>query len=654
MMEAESMEEQRALAKKSFDGEKWEIAAEHFVELYDAGCITPEEIIMFGVSVSNCGELDIATHLLTKETLRVATNVGLVRTLVVAKAMKKKDFSTAETMLRILVDAYPDDVKNMASLASVLIRDGRRKEAAQVLERACACDPDNTLVKNQLLLSYLQNNNLTNACKLAEDGEGLWIKDIRFAQLSLMALNRNGLTEKAERAAEVIAAAENASVEAVTLAAQHFLDMKKYDLASNLCEKSISGGKDGTRLRFLAASALANSQEQRKKAMSHLQRAISIDDADLKSHLLMADLLMKDGAPRSAAKHFKIASKLAPDSIHARVGLGQALKFSRKFQEAATVFCEVSEMTGGSADSWQRLTISTLSQAGLEQEAREMYRKYKNTKRSKLPNSIQQGLRFLNSRLDNIKIPQARLDWAYEIYERQIGASELLNRKDWEKKVKWGFGADKLIADWLEVKSEHRDDVAEIFHNLDKAGVILNDLMKKGNGLLIASAHVGPLYAGPLALHKLGIRNKWLASTPQIASPIYDETLISTSDQTEIEVVGKVYKALSDQYAVTIAVDGALNPAAPTIEFEGKTITYSDFVPRTSHRLGVPTVFAAPIWNGNKIEFYLKSLPGPDHNESVESFVSRWEDEFFDIIRGFFLLGPESLRLSGGLWRNVK
>ena len=54
----------------------------------------------------------------------------------------------------------------------------------------------------------------------------------------------------------------------------------------------------------------------------------------------------------------------------------------------------------------------------------------------------------------------------------------------------------------------------------------------------MATAHVGPMYAGLMALELLGIPSRWLATAPSIAQSSYAAALISTADQTETQVAG--------------------------------------------------------------------------------------------------------------------
>ena len=63
--------------------------------------------------------------------------------------------------------------------------------------------------------------------------------------------------------------------------------------------------------------------------------------------------------------------------------------------------------------------------------------------------------------------------------------------------------------------------------DLGDADRFLGEARAGGESLIIASAHVGALYAGPLALELLGVPCRWLASTPS-TSPYYQKSSHST------------------------------------------------------------------------------------------------------------------------------
>jgi lauroyl/myristoyl acyltransferase len=172
--------------------------------------------------------------------------------------------------------------------------------------------------------------------------------------------------------------------------------------------------------------------------------------------------------------------------------------------------------------------------------------------------------------------------------------------------------------------------------------------------LILATAHAGALFAGPLALQLLDLRCRWLASTPSIEGMAYSDALISTSDQSESQVVRAAMRALDTGISIGIAVDGAMTMAAPRVPFEGQEVTYSSFAARLAHRRRARAFFVVPQWRDGHIAFDLSELPRATADEPLEPFLARWREEWFANLRRLLRGEPENLRLSGGIWRHVK
>ena len=113
-------------------------------------------------------------------------------------------------------------------------------------------------------------------------------------------------------------------------------------------------------------------------------------------------------------------------------------------------------------------------------------------------------------------------------------------------------------------------------------------------------------------------------------------------------------RALQSGYAVCIAVEGALDPAAPRVPFAGQEITYSSFAARAAHRLGLPSVFYAPRWENGRIVNTLEMMPAVRPGEDVEVYALRWQQAYLGHLREHLSGAPENLRLSGGIWRHVR
>ena len=166
----------------------------------------------------------------------------------------------------------------------------------------------------------------------------------------------------------------------------------------------------------------------------------------------------------------------------------------------------------------------------------------------------------------------------------------------------------------------------------------------------MATAHVGPMYAGLMALELLGIPSRWLATAP-IAQSSYAAALISTADQTETQVAKACMRALASGHVLCLAVDGAANPAAPRV-LRGQEVTYSGFAAHLAHRQGVPSVFYAPAGK-RQVAYTLAMLPAATPGETPTPMPCAGGRPISSICARMWPVRRRTC-LSGGIWRHVR
>ncbi len=643
----------RTEARAHFDAGHWSEAATLFRKAERSSELTPNENVYFGVALTNLNELDDALIRFDDEALASLSMRTVVRRRAVVPQIQNKNYPGAEAVLKRLLEVAPDNVTNLGSLATVLLSEDKNDEAIEALTRAYALDPQSAKLRNRVIRTCLRTGDVNAACRFALREKDKWHEDHRFAHLSALALARAGKPDLALGAAEAIYLDRDCDVEAMTTAAEVFLATAQPNRALEIGRKAVHRKLETARIRYLMARASLKRGDDASIAMHHLRKCRTLEPDHLPATELLADLLMQDGDFRSAADHLENVLRLDPKRVTARFKLGEAMRFQRRNTEAAQIQAEALAQEPEAHD-WKRRAIAALLRAGRTDEAQAAFDAFREAKSKTLPACLPAGLNVLYDQTGKADIPASTLDWAWKISQDLPGDRQYLDRTAWERLAKWGHLADRLITDWLECRPEADGELTDLFRGLDDVAERLDMAMEDGRGIIIVTAHLGPMHAGPLALRSLDIPHKWLGSMPHISPLARDESLISLSERTDTDVAVAFNYALASGFAVIMAADGSPDPSAPAMRFEGQDIPYSRLAARAAFRSRTEAFFAMPFWKNGYIEFLFKPLPGPQDGETREAFEARWTDAYVSHLKNGLALGPENLRLRGGMWKSVR
>lgn len=603
----------------------------------------------YAIALIRLGKISSGIKILGEDPALVATSADAIRRLALKPFVDSGEPSRALTVLNVLVDIDKPAVRDLRHRAHLLAELKRWDEAIVDARRALDIDPSEPFANSHYLQLLLQAGQVEEAGRHASGIADLAFDNPRLALFVLMALVRSGRKDAAADLAVEVAESESVNGVLADAIVRALFDAGRLDRAVETAERFLREGHDSRTIRtYLAEAHLARPSEDRfDQAISHLRRAVELDPRDYRSNAVLGEALLRNGSYEEAASCLAVACELRPKNAQTRALYARALKQCRRFPEAAAEFKRLLSLQP-SSPRWQRYAAGALSQAGQRNEARKIFDTFVADRAGKLPRNFEQGLEALWDRLDEADIPQARLDWAWSLRR-----DESLNREEWERRAKWGHLADHYLLDWLECRDTQVHEPMRRLSDLGEAERVLGGI-DISNGLVVASAHVGPMYAGPLALELLGVPTRWVASTPSVARTAYAKSLISTSDQEDMQIAQAFMRSLRQRFAVVIGVDGAINLAAPRIMFEGQEVTYSSFAARTAHRMGVPSIFAAPLWHEGKIGFMLRELPHPGSEKNPDVYADLWREAFLSALRDFLGGNPESLRLSGGIWRHIR
>jgi tetratricopeptide (TPR) repeat protein len=574
-----------------------------------------------------------------------------VRRLLVSPFVREGAFAPAIAALEVLVAAYPSRVEERRLLASLLGRTEQWERAIAEADAAADIEPDAAALHAARIQLRLQAGRVADAAAVARATAGTVANEPGEAHFWMLAFMRNGDMAEAARMAAVLDPAKLPNERVAAMAVRALFEDGRAEAAIGFGDAVLRAGHDCVALRtHLGLSHLRRGTEEDRKvhALAHFEAALGVSPSDVRVLSLYGETLLRAGRYRDALAPLKQAIDLAPELEQTRVLYARALRYSMQYADAAEQLMKVLDKSPDKL-LWQRSAIAALSQAGRKQEAETLFQQYLSKRNMQLPDTFQDALANLDERLDTAPIPRARLDWAWSL-RRDTG----IDRAQWERAARWGHLVDHLLFDWIECREDRAEEAMQLLGDLDSGERFFAPLLASGRGVVVATAHVGPMYAGLMALELVGIPSRWLATAPSIAQTSYAAALISTADQTEAQVAKACLRALGSGYVLCLAIDGAANPAAPRTTFEGQEVTYSSFASHMAHRLGVPSVFYAPRWENGRVAFTLEMLPEVAPGEDADAYSQRWQRAYFERLREHLAGPPENLRLSGGIWRHVK
>jgi len=573
-----------------------------------------------------------------------------VRRLLVSPWVREGRFVPAIAALERLAAAYPARADDRRLLASLFGRTGQWDRAIAEADAAAAIQPDAASLHAARIQMRVQAGRVGDAAEVARATVGLARREPDETYFWMLAFVRNGDTAEAADIAAGLEPDLLPNERVAAMAVRALLDDGRVEAAIALGNAALDAGCDCMALRSsLGLSHLRRGTEADRKvhALAHFEAGLRASPQNVRLLSLHGETLLRAGRYREALAPLKQAIDLAPELEQTRAFYARALRYTQQYDEAAEQQLVLLEKSPDNT-LWQRSAIGALSQAGRRQEAEALYEQYVEKRRVRLPQTFQQAMAQLDERLDTAPIPQARFDWAWS-----MRGDRDADRAQWERRARWGHLVDHLLFDWLECREDSVEEAMQVLGELDTGERFFAPLLAAGRGVVVATAHVGPMYAGLMALELVGIPSRWLATAPSIAKSSYAAALISTADQTEAQVAKSCMRALGSGYVLCLAIDGAANPAAPRATFEGQEVTYSSFASHLAHRLGVPSVFYAPRWENGRVAYTLEMLPKAETGEDADAYAQRWQKAYFERLREHLAGPPENLRLSGGIWRHV-
>ncbi|OZI52458.1 tetratricopeptide repeat protein [Bordetella genomosp. 4] len=572
------------------------------------------------------------------------------RRLLVTPLVRAGRIVPAIAALEILIKVYPSRADERRLLASLFGRTEQWERAIGEADAAARIDPEAAALHAARIQLRVQAGRVTDAAEVARTTIGMAKRYPDEAYWWMLAFVRNGDVAEAANLAADLTADQLPNERVATMAVRALLEDGRVEASIRLGDAALNAGHDCPPLRTtLGMAHLRRGHEDDRKihAVAHFEAGLKATPEDVRLLSLYGETLLRAGRYKESLTPLKQAVDLAPKLEQTRGLYARALRYTLQYDEAADQLMKLLERSP-EKPMWQRSAIGALSQAGRKQAAEKLFEQHVAQRSAQLPETFQAAMTQLEARLDSAPIPQSRLDWAWA-----MRGDLTVDRAQWERRARWGHLVDHLLLDWLECREDSAEEAMHLLGELDTAERFFAPLLAAGRGVVVATAHVGPMYAGLMALELLGIPSRWLATAPSVAQSSYSNALISTADQTEAQVAKACMRALGSGYVLCLAIDGAANPAAPRTRFEGQDVTYSSFASHLAHRHRVPSVFYTPRWENERVTYTLEMLPAVEPGEDAESYSQRWQKAYFEHLREHLAGPPENLRLSGGIWRHV-
>lgn len=534
---------------------------------------------------------------------------------------------------------------------SLLMKTGQWAQAAELAWQLRSQAPGDLLVGQALLRLQVRTQQHAQALEVARQYLDQ-VQDWGWAALLLPLMGRSPQTHERQWALDFVQNLGAVPSQWAATVMQVYADAGLDDKVIEVGEHALNEGQSDIGLHRLMAKSIQKrspAESARRDALPYWLKAYELHPESEVIAASLADVLVRLGQNSQAISVLEKLLQKNQKRWYLHALYARALRHVRRYDEACVQYQLLHEAQPGSP-KWPRYLASCLLLAGRRSEAQQIFDQDVGERRARLPFDFNEGLKALSQKISATRIPKARLDWAWSLRDPLCQ----LDRAAWEQKAIWGHLADHYLLDWLECRPELAEQAMYHLANLDRADAFFGAQAPVVGPWILATAHVGPMYAGPLALALLGLDMKWMASTPGLLAGSYSESLISTTGTTELEVVRQSLTALQRGQGLVVALDGAVNLAAPTVDFLGQRITYSSLCARLAYKLHLPTAFVAPRWVGQEIDFWMERLPDPNAGESVEDYTQRWQGAYLDQLAQYLRANPENLRLSGGLWRHIR
>lgn len=272
----------------------------------------------------------------------------------------------AQSLLNKLLILDGNDITTLNLQSTFLLSQGDNASAISSLLKAIKQEPDNVLLREQLIKAYITSDKTNKALNEISTLQSLSQNKKKLQQLTISAYSKAGNITKAIDIAKTMLKAEPTDVEILStlgrlyalnndndnarkyfnqslkhnyniLAATSLADLNKkegrIDDARVLYKKLIDSNLGGT-FPMLALSELAAHDKNVNKMLSWLEKARNSSDEEIKARLILADYYLKNNDAEQADIYIQEALKIAPEKPETLILHSKILASLKRYNEA--------------------------------------------------------------------------------------------------------------------------------------------------------------------------------------------------------------------------------------------------------------------------------------------------------------------------------
>lgn len=572
----------------------------------------------------------------------------------VSEGLKAADFKQVEVAQNQIISLFPTSATHRLDLVEYALKLGKQDRAADYFDdfnRAVRDDSvDPIALRKASVRINLRLGNLTAAAETASEWSDDFGGELENAIYAMRAFARNDEREKFLTAAKAVQAlAEDLNKIRPELSHMYNdLGYSKQALAL-FSDTTASDLHDVQSLQEWGRASLS-AEYISEAGHSALERAFELDPMNPRVRQQLATARMRMGDLRKALD--LIGDKPQTEERDGMLASRSEIFLEMgRYQEAIPGFERLLEEHPRHR-GWRRALVGAHMLNGNVKAAETAYQKDLELRRIPTETGFQSCLEDIELQLATADVPPYRFEWAHERLKHLNAAPN--DRREWEDQCRWVNLADHLTLNWIETRSDSVDEFYSLISGAEEGFEELRHATQNGFGCFLATAHVGALFAGPVALAHSDFDYRWVASTPLVSTVPGSNKLLSTYSYNRLQMARECYRAVRKGAIVSLAVDGAISVASRSVPFAGDFLLLSDYVPRAVYQSGVESFFPMSVWREGKVEIELIRLPKPSATDTVDMFADRWLEAFVEALEKMCVRFPDNFRMSGGFWSHVR